>query len=115
MASMYFPIKNHGGIPNMLDVHGGISIKHLVKDTCVGKKKAELLPHLIANTVDDLARGRAERNRVPETKGDVALTVPGKARGLVTKTKTKLSVYEELAPEEKESRAKHKNVRMRQS
>lgn len=99
----------------MLDVHGGISIKHLVKDTRVGKKKTDVLPHLIANTVDDLARGRAERLRAPETKGEVAVVAPGKPRSLITKTKTKLTTYEELTAEEKESRAKHKNVRARQT
>ena len=87
MASMYFPIKNHGGIPNMVGIDGGISVKHLVKDTRVGKKKTEALPHLIANTVDELARGRGPMIRPIEVAGDVSIIKPGKARGLIKNTK----------------------------
>lgn len=89
---------------------GGITTKRLVKDTCVGKKKVAILPHLIANTVDDLARGRAESVKPMETIGEPSLIKPGKARGLVTKTKEKISRYEELTPEQQEIRKLHKGV-----
>jgi hypothetical protein len=110
---MYFPIKNHGGIPNMLAHDGGITIKRLVKDTCVGKKKVEALPHLIANTVDDLARGRVEAVKPLETHGETSLIKPGGARKLIKNTKVKISQYEELTAEEKETRRLHKGVGMR--
>jgi hypothetical protein len=87
MASMYFPIKNHGGIPNMLSADGGISAKKLVKDTRVGKKKVEALPHLIANTVDNVARGMSYPI---ETSGEPSLIKPSQARKMVKDTKVRI-------------------------
>jgi hypothetical protein len=110
MSSTYFPIKNHGGIPNMLSADGSITTKKLVTDTRVGKKHIEALPHLIANTVDNLAKG------IPyavETNGEPSLIKPGKARRLVTDTKKKISMYEELTAEEMATRNLHKRVGMR--
>ena len=57
MSATYYPIVSHGGIPIMTNANGGITTKHLLQDTRVGKKVAPVLPHLIANTVDALARG----------------------------------------------------------
>lgn len=91
---------------------GGITAKHLVKDTQVGKKKVLALPHLIANTVDDLARGRVEAHKI-DIGGETALMKPGKAGKLVKETKTKTGMYEELTPEEKEARRLHKGVAAR--
>ena len=110
---MYFPIKNHGGIPIMTAHDGSITVKHLITDTCVGKKKVEALPHLIANTVDDLARGRMEVIKTVPISGETSLVKPGKARGLVRDTKMKIGAYEELTPEEKEARRLHKGVSAR--
>ena len=95
MASMYFPIKNHGGIPNMVSADGGISIKKLVKDTCVGKKKVEALPHLIANTVDNVARGMSYSL---ETSGEPSLVKPSQSRKLIKNTKVKVPRASLLEP-----------------
>lgn len=110
---MYFPIKSHGGIPIMTAHDGGITAKCLVKDTQVGKKKIAPLPHLVANTVDDLARGRVEKENPIETVGDTSLLKRGSAGKLVKNTKVKISQYEELSPEEKEARRLHKSSAMR--
>lgn len=109
---MYFPITNHGGIPIMLGHDGCITTKHLVKDTMVGKKKVMALPHLIANTVDDLARGRVEEQKPIDIVGETSLMKPGKAGKLVRETKTKINMYQELTPEEMEQRRMGK-ARMR--
>ena len=106
---MYYPIVNHGGIPNMVGNHGGIITKNLVRDTCVGKARVAMLPHLIANTVDDLARGYVPQ----KTEGETSLIKKGMAGKLVKDTKQKVERYEELTPQEKEVRALHKKVGMR--
>jgi hypothetical protein len=107
---MYFPIKNHGGIPIMTAHDGGITAKCLVMDTQVGKKKVQPLPHLIGNTVDDLARGKFEKIKTVPISGDPSLTKRGIAGKLVGSTKVKIGAYEELTPEEKETRRLHKSV-----
>lgn len=92
---------------------GGITAKRVITDTQVGKKKVQALPHLIANTVDDLARGITEKMKTVDISGETSLLKLGKARGLVKDTKVKISGYEELTAQEKEMRAKHKNVKSR--
>lgn len=110
MASMYFPIKNHGGIPIMTAHDGGITAKCLVTDTQVGKKKVEALPHLIANTVDNLARGNFENIKTVPMSGETSLIKRGSAGKLIKNTKVKISSNEELTTEEKEARRLHKGV-----
>ena len=83
---MYYPIVNHGGIPNMVGNHGGIVTKNLVKDTRVGKKRVGMLPHLIADTVDSLARGRMEH---PEVEGETSIIKKAQAGKLIKNTKVK--------------------------
>lgn len=86
---------------------GGITTKHLITDTRVGKKKIAPLPHLIADTVDDLARGRIE---AIETKGEPSVLKPGQSKKLIRNTKIKAAQYEELTHEEKQARQLHKGV-----
>lgn len=107
---MYFPIKNHGGIPIMTAHDGGITAKCLVMDTQVGKKKVEALPHLIGNTVDNLARGKFESIKTIPISGETSLTKRGIAGKLIKNTKVKITASEELTPEEKEARRLHKGV-----
>ena len=83
---MYYPIVNHGGIPNMVGNHGGIITKNLVRDTCVGKARVGMLPHLIADTVDSLARGRMEH---PEVEGETSIIKKAQAGKLIKNTKVK--------------------------
>lgn len=107
---MYYPIVNHGGIPNMIGNHGGIITKNLVKDTRVGKARVGMLPHLIADTVDNLARGKVQH---PEVEGETSIIKKAQAGKLVKDTKQKVERYEELTAAEKEVRALHKKVGMR--
>jgi hypothetical protein len=111
MSSTYYPIVSHGGIPNMIGKDGSITTKHLLKDTQVGKRKVAILPHLIANTVDNLARGMVYKSQ--EIEGEPSLIKKGTAGKLVTDTKRKIERYEELTASEKETRALHKKVGMR--
>jgi hypothetical protein len=107
----YYPIVSHGGIPNITNAHGGITAAKIVSDTRVGKRALAHMPHLIANTVDNIARGIEYKPL--ETEGETSLIKGGKARKLVKDTKTKVERYEELTAEEKEVRALHKKVGMR--
>lgn len=111
MSATYYPITNHGGIPNVMNAHGGITAKRLVRDTRVGKRAVQHMPHLIANTVDNLARGIVYKPL--ETEGDPSIVKGGKARKLVKSTKTAIAQFEELTEEEKATRALHKKVGMR--
>jgi hypothetical protein len=94
----------------MLAHDGCITTKNLVKDTHVGKKTVKPLPHLIANTVDNVAKGIAY---AIQTNGEPSLIKPGKGRKLIATTKSKITAFEEIPPEEKESRRLHKGVSMR--
>jgi hypothetical protein len=87
MSATYYPIVSHGGIPIMTAANGGITTKHLLEDTRVGKKVAPVLPHLIANTVDALARGTI---RPEEVAGETSVLGSGTVRKLVKDTKVRM-------------------------
>jgi hypothetical protein len=108
MSATYYPIVAHGGIPNVVNAHGGITAKRLVRDTRVGKRAVQHMPHLIANTVDNLARGIVYKPL--ETQGDPSLIAGGKARKLVKSTKVAMTKPTPMTEEEKTERMLNKMV-----